>query len=212
MYQHTKLTNNNSNLIQKFNSKSLADLVGTISGVSILKTGTNIVKPIINGVYGARVLIVQDGSKLQDHEWGDDHAPSIDVNNIDRLQLIKGAMGLQYGNAIGGIIKISPIEFIPKDTLFGGIFGSYHDNGKLNSSSLRLNKIKEKSVLIKLFYFLFCNFETTCRSGLASEDRDAILLRPVSEKTRCRMRSSTRRSDDGPQLRVLVRAGLTTPR
>ena len=52
-------------------------------------------------------------------------------------------MGLQYGNAIGGIIKISPIEFVPKDTLFGGIFGSYHDNGKLNSSSLRLNKIKK---------------------------------------------------------------------
>ena len=143
-------------LIQKFNSKNLADLVGTISGVSILKTGTNIVKPIINGVYGSRVLIVQDGSKLQDHEWGDDHAPSIDVNNIDRLQLIKGAMGLQYGNAIGGIIKISPIEFVPKDTLFGGIFGSYHDNGKLNSSSLRLNKIKKNG------------FFTTLRLGFKS--------------------------------------------
>ena len=115
--------NFSQNFIQKFNSKNLADLVGTISGVSILKTGTNIVKPIINGVYGSRVLIIQDGSKLQDHEWGDDHAPSVDVNSIDRLQLIKGAMGLQYGNAIGGIIKISPIEFIPKDTLFGGVFG-----------------------------------------------------------------------------------------
>jgi iron complex outermembrane receptor protein len=135
--------NFSQNFIQKFNSKNLADLVGTISGVSILKTGTNIVKPIINGVYGSRVLIIQDGSKLQDHEWGDDHAPSVDVNSIDRLQLIKGAMGLQYGNAIGGIIKISPIEFIPKDTLFGGIFASYHDNGKLNSSSVRINKTKK---------------------------------------------------------------------
>ena len=65
-------------------------------------------------------------------------------------------MGLQYGNAIGGIIKISPIEFIPKDTLFGGIFGSYHDNGKLNSSSLRLNKIKKNG------------FFTTLRLGFKS--------------------------------------------
>ena len=143
-------------LIQKFNSKNLADLVGTISGVSILKTGTNIVKPIINGVHGSRVLIIQDGIKLQDHEWGDDHAPSIDVNNIDRLQLIRGAMGLQYGNAIGGIIKISPIEFIPKDTLFGGVFGSYQDNGKLNSSLLRLNKVKKNG------------FFTTLRLGFKS--------------------------------------------
>ena len=143
-------------LIQKFSSKNLADLVGTISGVSILKTGTNVVKPIINGVYGSRVLIVQDGSKLQDHEWGEDHAPSIDVNSIDRLQLIKGAMGLQYGNAIGGIIKISPIEFIPKDTLFGGVFASYHDNGKLNSSSVRINKTKKNG------------FFTTLRMGLKS--------------------------------------------
>ena len=137
-------------LIQKFSSKNLADLVGTISGVSILKTGTNIVKPIINGVYGSRVLIVQDGSKIQDHEWGDDHAPSININNIDRLQLIKGAMGLQYGSAVGGIIKITPMEFVPKDTLFGGVSGSYHDNGKLISSSFRLNKIKENGLFSRL--------------------------------------------------------------
>ena len=63
---------------------------------------------MVHGVTGSRLAIVNDGIRLQDHEWGADHAPSIDVNGADQVQLIKGANALKYGgDVLGGVLKSS---------------------------------------------------------------------------------------------------------
>jgi len=82
--------------LERFSSGTLGDALNSLSGVSSLNTGNTIVKPIINGLHSSRVAIINNGVRMEDQEWGAEHAPNIDVNAINRLTLIKGAGALQY--------------------------------------------------------------------------------------------------------------------
>jgi len=116
---------------RRYKSKSLGDALEQLSGVSSYKTGTSIVKPVLHGLTGSRVGIINNGIRLQDNEWGVDHAPSIDLNSIETIQLIKGAGSLKYaGDAVGGIIKLNPNKSLLIDSLYGFNSLGYNDNGK----------------------------------------------------------------------------------
>jgi iron complex outermembrane receptor protein len=126
--------------IEKYSSQSLGTLLKEVSGVSVLKTGSSIVKPVINGLHSSRVPVFNNNVKLEDQQWGMEHAPNFDVNAAGKITLIKGASGLQYGgNAIGGIIIIEPIS-VKKDTLFGKTITTMESNGRGGSISTSLHK------------------------------------------------------------------------
>ena len=117
--------------INAFRSQNLGDAMASLSGVSAIKNGNAIVKPMVHGLSGSRLAIVNDGIRLQDHEWGADHAPSIDVNGADQLQLIKGATVLKYGgDVLGGVLQIIPKKQPIKDSLMGSLTGGYTTQGK----------------------------------------------------------------------------------
>lgn len=107
----------NLQTIEKYSNQSLGDALTEVAGVSTLKTGNAVVKPIINGLYGSRVAILNNNVKLEDQQWGSEHAPNFDINSANKITVIKGASGLQYGgDAIGGLVLIEPVHSI-KDTL-----------------------------------------------------------------------------------------------
>jgi iron complex outermembrane recepter protein len=126
--------------IEKYSNQSLGDALKEIAGVSTLKTGTSVVKPIINGLYGSRVPIINNGVRLEDQQWGSEHAPNFDLNSASKITVIKGASGLQYsGDAIGGLVIIEPLT-VKKDTLFGKTIFNYDTNGKGGSVSSSIHK------------------------------------------------------------------------
>ncbi len=126
--------------IEKYSNQSLGDALKEIAGVSTLKTGNSVVKPIINGLYGSRVPIINNNVRLEDQQWGSEHAPNFDINSANKITVIKGASGLQYsGDAIGGLVIIEPLS-IKKDTLFGKTMLNYDTNGKGGSVSSSLHK------------------------------------------------------------------------
>ena len=107
----------NADQILEYSSKSLADALNTLSGVSVLRTGNSIAKPLIHGMYGSRVGIVSNGMRLRDQEWGADHAPNIDLNAFETIQVVKGAAALKYGgDTPGGIIVLAPAKKVLKDS------------------------------------------------------------------------------------------------
>ena len=117
--------------LKRFHSQNLGDALAQLAGVSSIKTGNAIVKPMVHGVTGSRIAIINDGIRLQDHEWGADHAPSIDINGADQVQLIKGATALQFGgDALGGIIQLIPQKYPLSDSLLGSISSGYVHQGK----------------------------------------------------------------------------------
>ena len=137
------------NTLDKFSAASLGDVIKNISGVSSINTGSTIVKPIINGLHSSRVLTSFNGVRLQDQEWGIEHAPNIDINAAGSISVIKGANALQYGgDAIGGVIVVNPSRIILKDTLYGKTIISQQSNGKLFSASTSLHKSYRKGWFI----------------------------------------------------------------
>lgn len=129
--------------IEKYSNQSLGDALREVAGVSSLKTGTAVVKPVINGLYGSRVPIINNNVRLEDQEWGIEHAPNIDINSAHKITVIKGASGLQYGgDAIGGLVILEPLN-VNKDTIFGKTILNYDTNGKGGSVSSSIHKGNE---------------------------------------------------------------------
>lgn len=126
--------------IEKFSNQTLGEALKEVSGVSILKTGSTIVKPVINGLHSSRVPIINNNVRLEDQQWGTEHAPNFDINAAGKITVIKGASALQYGgDAIGGIVVIEP-EVIKKDTLVGKTILNLSSNGMGGSLSSSLQK------------------------------------------------------------------------
>ena len=127
--------------INSYGSNTLVEAFNYIPGASILKTGNSIGKPIIHGMYGSRVGIVTDDFRQYDQQWGPDHAPNIDFDSFDIIQLIKGAAALKYGGdtSAGSIILSSKRKKL-KDTLFGKSSINIESNGRGGKFSSRLEK------------------------------------------------------------------------
>ncbi len=117
--------------ISRNSTENLGNLLTGISGVTALKTGNNISKPVIHGLYGTRVSIISDGVKMAEQEWGVEHAPNIDVNQFEHIDVVKGAAALKYGNeGMGGIVVLEPAVIARKDTVQGSIRFSGTSNGR----------------------------------------------------------------------------------
>jgi len=100
--------------------KSLGDALLSVSGVSALKTGHSIVKPMIHGLHSNRVLILNNGVRQEGQQWGSEHAPEIDAFIANRLVVVKGANGVRYGSdAIAGVVLVEPAP-LPDSAGLGG--------------------------------------------------------------------------------------------
>jgi len=117
--------------IERNSTDNLGNLLSKISGVTALRTGNTISKPVIHGLYGSRISILNNGVRLAEQEWGVEHAPNIDINNFQHIDVIKGASALKYGSdAIGGVVVLEPEIFPKKDTVKGVLGISGISNGR----------------------------------------------------------------------------------
>ena len=128
-------------ILDDYNSKTLADVLTTISGVSSLNSGSYLSKPVVNGLHSSRVILINNDSRIEDQNWGVEHAPSIDINSIDNISVIKGASSLKYaGDAIAGVIIAESSKPTLSDTIFGNIFSNLQSNGRGGSVSTSITK------------------------------------------------------------------------
>lgn len=127
--------------LEQFSSGSLGDALNSLSGVSSLNTGNTVIKPLINGLHSSRVVIINNGVRMKDQEWGTEHAPNVDVNSVGNLTLIKGAGALQYsGDAVGGVIVAEASKVPIKDSLYGKTLFTGATNGRGTSLTSQLTK------------------------------------------------------------------------
>jgi iron complex outermembrane receptor protein len=127
-------------VIEKYSSASLGDALREVAGVTSLRTGSTIVKPVINGLHSSRVPIIANNVRLEDQQWGSEHAPNLDINNAGSIRVIKGAQALQYsGDAIGGLVLVEPLSVL-KDTLFGKTLATFNSNGRGGTLTSSLHK------------------------------------------------------------------------
>lgn len=129
------------NILDDYNSRTLAEVLSTISGVSSLNSGSYLSKPMINGLHSSRVVLINNNARVEDQNWGIEHAPSIDINSVDKISVIRGANSLQYaGDAIGGVIITETSRPILADSIFGNVFSNFHSNGRGGTISANISK------------------------------------------------------------------------
>ena len=111
-------------------NKNLAEVLESVSGVSVLKNGSGIAKPVIHGLFGNRVTILNNGLVQAGQQWGNDHAPEIDPFVADHISVVKGAGSLEYGSsALGGVIMVDPYRISNDPHLHGKATYVFQTNG-----------------------------------------------------------------------------------
>src|SRR5437764_13000020 len=97
--------------LRREQSVSLAHALANLPGVSALTTGQQIGKPVIRGLTGPRVLVLEDGSRLEDYSWSDEDGPSVDARLAQGVDVIRGPASVLYGSdALGGVVNVIPEE------------------------------------------------------------------------------------------------------
>ncbi len=89
--------------------KALADVLQEVNGVSMIANGATIAKPVIHGLHSNRIVMMNNGIRQEDQQWGGEHAPNIDPFMADKITVVKGAASVRYGaDAIGGVVSVEP--------------------------------------------------------------------------------------------------------
>ena len=97
--------------LRRAQSVSLAHALAELPGINVLSTGQQIGKPVIRGLAGPRVLVLEDGSRLEDYSWSDEDGPSVDARLAQRVEVIRGPASVLYGSdALGGVVNVIPEE------------------------------------------------------------------------------------------------------
>ncbi|MFT5886697.1 MAG: iron complex outermembrane receptor protein [Arcticibacterium sp.] len=128
-------------LISKESNKNLGELLESIAGISALKTGSGIAKPVIHGLYGNRITILNNGIAQAGQQWGNDHAPEIDPFSADHISVIKGVGALEFsGSTLGGVVLIEPKELDDEPHLHGMVNYIYQSNGNGSTFNTEFGK------------------------------------------------------------------------
>src|SRR2546426_440009 len=97
--------------LRRAQSVSLAHVVEALPGVRALTTGAQVGKPVIRGFSGPRVLVLENGSRLEDYSWSDEDGPSVETAFVRRIELVRGPASVLYGSdALGGVINVIPAD------------------------------------------------------------------------------------------------------
>ncbi len=122
--------------LAKTQGRSLAESLEQLSGVSTLQTGASIGKPIVHGLHSNRILILNNGIRLEGQQWGAEHAPEIDPFIAKNISVIKGAATVKYGTeALGGVVVVKPPALRTRGGVGGEINAIGMSNGRLGAGS-----------------------------------------------------------------------------
>ena len=110
-------------------SPTLIETFANIPGVDMISKGTGVAKPVIRGLSMTNILMLNNGVKMENFQFSENHPFIIDEFGIDRIEIIKGPASLLYGSdAIGGVINIIKEKPAPTGKIIGDFNMQYHSN------------------------------------------------------------------------------------
>ncbi len=100
-------------------STSFNKMLSILPGVATMNIGGGTSKPVIRGLSGNRVAVINRGIGQQNQQWGADHG--IDINQLDiyDANVYKGPSSLLLGSGSTTAIEIQPYGFENKDFFKG---------------------------------------------------------------------------------------------
>ncbi len=84
-----------------------ATLARTVPGVSSIETGSQAGIPVLRGLSGTRVRILQNGIGQEFYQYGVRHHPPTSLAEAERVEVVRGAASILYGSdALGGAVNV----------------------------------------------------------------------------------------------------------
>jgi iron complex outermembrane receptor protein len=111
-----------------------------VPGVDMIAKGQGVSKPVIRGLSMNDVLVMNNGVRLENYQFSENHPLGIDDNDVERVEIIKGPASLLYGSdAIGGVINFIKEKPAPVGKILGDYRMQLHSNtlGMNNSIGLK---------------------------------------------------------------------------
>jgi iron complex outermembrane receptor protein len=122
-------------------NETLAGLLQNEVGVNLLQNGGAIAKPVVHGLYGNRLTILNNGIAQSGQQWGNDHAPEIDPLTADKITVLKGANAIEYGNGnLGSVILVEPSKIGREQHLHGRLNYAFESNGRGHNLHTQLQR------------------------------------------------------------------------
>lgn len=108
------------------NDASLGQTLSRVPGVSSTYFGPAASRPVIRGLEGDRVRVLQNGLNTIDASSASpDHGVSFDVSNMKSIEVVRGPATLLYGsNAIGGVVNAIDGRIVDEKLEAGTIRGA----------------------------------------------------------------------------------------
>jgi iron complex outermembrane receptor protein len=123
-------------IIKQYISKSISRL----PGVSIITTGPGIAKPSIRGLSFNRVLVYDQGIRLENQQWGEEHGIGISSSGVESVEVVKGPLYVLYGSdAMGGVVYVQPESYNSSKGISIDYTGVYNSNYNGLTNNLGLN-------------------------------------------------------------------------
>jgi iron complex outermembrane recepter protein len=127
--------------LDKVRGLNLGESLKIIPGVNAIQTGPSISKPVIQGLYGNRILMINNGIRQEGQQWGSEHAPEIDPFIANKLTVIKGAASIRYGSdALGGVILVEPKPIRKERGIEGEVNLVGMSNGQMGVASASIEQ------------------------------------------------------------------------
>ena len=123
--------------LRTISPNTASDILKGLPGVDVNGVGTNQTRPSIRGQRGQRILLLEDGLRLNNARRQQDFGelPAIvDVNNVSQVEVVRGPASVLYGtDAIGGVINLRTLD-VPSlsggDRYGGRVTFLYRDEGE----------------------------------------------------------------------------------
>jgi iron complex outermembrane recepter protein len=100
---------------------TLAATMEMVPGAASTSIGPSTARPVVRGLSGDRVLVLEDGQRTGDlSAMSGDHAQAVETASAERIEVVRGPMSLLYGSsAMGGVINVIRREiptYVPEHT------------------------------------------------------------------------------------------------
>ena len=134
----------NFNDINPIIKQYISNSISKLPGVSIISTGSGIGKPSIRGLSFNRVVVLSQGMRLENQQWGEEHGLALSSSGVNSVEVVKGPLYVLYGSdAMGGVLYIEPEKYLTSDDLEIDYTGIYNSNYSGFSNNLGLKGSSE---------------------------------------------------------------------
>ena len=141
-----RTTIQNQHTIQKLEINEIASIdvskaIENVTGVRTIKNGSGFGKPVVNGLYGNRIAVINNGILQGGQSWGSDHTPEVDPFAANQITVVKGVDALEYaGSGLGGMILIEPGNIALDPHLHGQATYQFQSNGRSHLTGLQMER------------------------------------------------------------------------